>query len=370
MEAENGSPVVVAGQSRAVNLSTVERELMGLWKSVAQERADDEVQVPTRASILNLVVCSPTEDALRAAAETIPQLTIDHPCRAILIASELGSKASSLEAWASVHCRLLRPARKQVCCEEIHISAGGESVGRLPGAIPPLLIPDLPVFLWWLGEVPLEDVLFDRLSGLADRVILDSAQFEDQSKALSTLWALVDRGHGRAVVSDLNWARLDPWRELAAQLFDPPDYRPYLARINSVAVEGNTLQSFLLIGWLASRLGWKAIHNPTRLTIGMAGHDGEVVVEMEERGATDSTSEGLLSLRLMASQPPAVFSISRSDDFTCAVTVAQVSEASPLRRAVRMKPLSEMQLLSRELNSMGRDPVYEEALQAAVGLRV
>ena len=60
-------------------------------------------------------------------------------------------------------------------------------------------------------------------------------------------------------VVDLAWLRSTPWRERIAMSFDPPALRPELGRITGVAVRHHPeseVAALLLVGWLASRLGW------------------------------------------------------------------------------------------------------------------
>ena len=40
-----------------------------------------------------------------------------------------------------------------------------------------------------------------------------------------------------SAISDLNWGRITPWRELIAQFFDVTEYRPYLVNVNEIEIE-------------------------------------------------------------------------------------------------------------------------------------
>src|SRR5260370_38165406 len=69
-------------------------------------------------------------------------------------------------------------------------------------------------------------------------------------------------------MADLHWARLDPWRETIAQFFAPVARRSFLSGITSVGIDytgegrGNRIPSSVLVGWIASALGWK-LQRPT-----------------------------------------------------------------------------------------------------------
>src|SRR5437588_426774 len=76
-------------------------------------------------------------------------------------------------------------------------------VVRLPGAvtmltsgaatratatlIQPLLKPDLPVYLWWLGDPPEDETILRKLTDLSSRVIVDSNSFLAPEQSISSL---------------------------------------------------------------------------------------------------------------------------------------------------------------------------------------
>src|SRR5918992_510353 len=93
------------------------------------------------------------------------------------------------------------------------------------------------------------------LLGLAQVVLLDSLDLPDPRAALQRAGEMA----ARAYVVDLAWLRSAPWRERIAATFDPPAWRPALRELKSVTVrhrEGSEVSAALVVGWLASRLGW------------------------------------------------------------------------------------------------------------------
>jgi hypothetical protein len=92
---------------------------------------------------------------------------------------------------------------------------------------------------------------------------VDSARFDAPYRSFLDLTSLVSHSHQRLGVGDLQWARLEPWRESIAQFFAPMDRRPFMKGISEIGVDysgegrGNRVAAALLIGWLASALGWK-----------------------------------------------------------------------------------------------------------------
>ena len=78
---------------------------------------------------------------------------------------------------------------------------------------------------------------FDQILRVTQHVIVDSARFAATGADLRALAAWLEKYSGRIRLSDLNWARATPWREVMAQCFDSPDRRPYLGRIRELRIE-------------------------------------------------------------------------------------------------------------------------------------
>ena len=76
----------------------------------------------------------------------------------------------------------------------------------------PLLIHDLPTLVWWPGDPPFADPVFDQLVELSDKLIIDSSDFSDLLVGYRRLANL----RRRSGVGDLAWKRLGWWQELTA----------------------------------------------------------------------------------------------------------------------------------------------------------
>src|SRR2546428_594804 len=120
---------------------------------------------------------------------------------------------------------------------------------------------------------------FEALPSLADRLIFDSADFARPDQVLPAIARVSEQARGRFGITDLNWTRLTPWREIVSTFFDVPAYRPFLDVITGVRVgfavdmDGRDIhpsQALLFVGWLASRLGWRATQSPAPAEAG--GH--------------------------------------------------------------------------------------------------
>ncbi|GAB4190380.1 MAG: glucose-6-phosphate dehydrogenase assembly protein OpcA [Roseiflexaceae bacterium] len=354
----------------SVDIRAIERELTVLWQQ-ANENHPDAV---TRVCVLNLVAVARSGRAAEAVTETIARLNARHPNRAILV-SALPEQAGApgLEAWVQAHCRLPAPGRPQVCCEQITITARGAAAGQAAGVVLPLLVPDVPVMLWWPRGEPFDDPLFDRVAALADRIIVDSASFDDGETGLGRTAQAFGRG---LPVSDMAWGRLTPWRELTAQFFDAPALLPHLAEIETLVVEVETgaegpldrTPALLMVGWLASRLGWQPADSTAlgrdQLAFELRRADGTpVAVELRPAPPREDLLDRLASLTLRCAHGS--FSITRNDQPETALARADVEGMAPLERVVRLERQREDDLLAEELRLLGHDHGYEGALRMA-----
>ena len=266
---------------------------------------------------------------------------------------------------SSAHCH--RKAGRQICCEQITLQAAGAGKGMMPGTVLQLLVGDMPVYTVWRRQDLASAALLDPLCDLTDRLIVNSAIFEDPIARIAELKQLIARESGPCV-ADIEWGRLEPWREALASFFDIPALREYLARIARVAVTscgpvsgaGRTAASAYLVGWLASRLGWRPTERPTEwvrpdggrveceLTHDTDGPDGRVVAARLELGSDDA---------------PVVFEAERTPRDSAFVRLAvQAPGSCPLPRRIMLPPRDEVALLCGALQRAGADPLYEQAL--------
>src|SRR5204863_7128808 len=129
------------------------------------------------------------------------------PSRVILVRASAAAAEQRLEAWVSARCRLTDEGRRHLCSEEIRIEAAGPALAEAPSLVLSLLAPDVPSALFWSAELETAGDLLPEWCGAADRFVIDSARFRDNSgfaRFLSTLTAL----SRRPVPGDLHWQRL------------------------------------------------------------------------------------------------------------------------------------------------------------------
>jgi glucose-6-phosphate dehydrogenase assembly protein OpcA len=380
-------------EQRDTTVRAIAGHLSSLWDAPTAPQGSGSVVTEkglphARASVLNLIVTVVDSAAADRVVQTLMGLGVRHPSRAIVLVPEHGTGEAPLDARISTHCHDAIGGGDRVCYEEVVLSVRGEAAYHLNGIVAPLLIHDLPTHVWWPGDPPFNDPVFDQLVELGDRLLLDSADFRDLLTGLRRLGTL--RRHSG--VGDLAWERLTWWQELTAQFFDAPRFRRYLPNLSRLRIQyavptpaadrhdeddevapgvaAPMSQALLYAGWIATRLGWRRYRTTRAIADGafqlrLEGRH-EMVDLMVEPVATDAVRPGeLLSVRLrsLGETGAAEFIIDRDGDDAMVATNADGMTA--LLRRVGMATPRESELLASQLTVDMIDKVYEDALRAA-----
>ncbi|MGI8999889.1 MAG: glucose-6-phosphate dehydrogenase assembly protein OpcA [Candidatus Limnocylindria bacterium] len=341
-----------------------------------------------RASVLNLIVTVVDEAAADRVVHTLVGLGVRHPSRAIVLVPHQSSAGAPLDARVSTHCNAVPGGGDRLCYEEVVLTVRGEAAEHLSGIVAPLLIHDLPTHIWWPGDPPWGDPVFEQLIEMGDRVIIDSGDFTDLLGGLRRTSSL----RRRSGVGDLSWERLAWWQELTAQFFDAPRFRRYLPNLSRLHVRyavpppasrrrdededvapgtpAPMAQALLYAGWIATRLGWRRHRTIAPLADGglrlrLEGRH-EMIDLLIEPTITDDVRPGeLISVRLrsLGETGAAEFIIDRDGDDAMVATNADGMTA--LLRRVAMDSQREPELLSSQLIMDVADPIYADALRAA-----
>lgn len=369
----------IVGEAVAVDVAAVEAELTSLWQSAAEPH--DAEGAVMRACVLNLLVYVEDEESLATASGVIAEITRYHPCRAIVLTRHAFAEAHAITAWVSAHCRLPVAGSKQVCCEQITLAAGQLAFEELHSTVLPLLVSDLPVYLWWRGRADFSSHLLRSLLQNCDRVLVDSASFLQPERELAELARVVSGQQGYTAVVDLAWSRTLLWRGLTAQFFDSPDLRPALGMLRDVVIDyaadskPNPIQALLICGWLLSRLRWQ-ISKVQPEGAGIRAIEctrGDSAIRLRMQATTDPASgpaKGeLLSISLTTLADPALcFSITRAHGTSSIVTHVSQGQSTLQHRVAHMAAPGDAQLLCGELEVVGRDRAFEDALLMAVSI--
>lgn len=227
-------------------LGAIEAALREMLK---ERHAENESFAPAR--VLNMV-CVVDREWGGEIANRLRQVGRYHASRTVVLAVEPGRQ--KLDAVAMIASDVQPKAGEYALLREtVIVDVGDKHLKALDTIVDPLVIPDLPTVLWSPhGHRQAVDVLLP----LAQVVLLDSVDEPDLHEALERAQELARK----AYVVDLAWLRSTPWRERVAATFDPAHLRPELQTISAVTIRhhpDSTAAALLLIGWLASRLGWE-----------------------------------------------------------------------------------------------------------------
>jgi glucose-6-phosphate dehydrogenase assembly protein OpcA len=384
-------------EANGTDVETIAAQLARLWGLPETIGDNGEARVTekglphSRTSVLNLIVTVVDAAAAERVVRMMMSLGIRHPSRAIVLVADPEARGDALDARISTHCHVA-PAMEdeRICYEEVILTVRGEAAEHLAGVVAPLLIHDLPTFVWWPGDPPFAHLVFDQLVEVSDRLVIDSSDFSD---LLLGMRRLANLRH-RCGVGDLSWERLSVWQERIAQFFDAPRFRRYLPNLNRMIcryavpedhprkprkarddspdeVASPMAQAALLAGWLAARLEWRRYRTLEPLTsrgfkLRLEGRHEMVDLQVEPEVTNRVAPGELTSVRLRAygETGAAEFIIDRTGDEATIATNADGMTAL-LRRVVMETPQG-AELLSSQLTANPKDPVYESALRAAV----
>jgi glucose-6-phosphate dehydrogenase assembly protein OpcA len=375
---ESTTQVSVAKGIDAVKL---EKELNAMWAEMSAPEGEGQSAGVVRACVLNLVVYVASPEERGEVDELLGAVVERHPCRALVLVADRGAKEMRLEAFVSTRCQLSSRGSKRICGEQITIEAAGAAVGTASTAVAPLLVPDVPVFLWWKDIPDYDDRLFNRLAGMADRVVIDSASFDQPHADMLRLAQLLEGGALR--MSDLNWGRLTSWRSLVASFWDVADYRESLSQIDKVVIEYDppdrsheqiAPKALLALGWIAASLGWEVTSDGStlandggRFRLRGGGHDIEAVL-----AATDDVAgrDGLVTSLTISTAAGDEFFVELLLEEGKLKTGARLhgGDGHTVGRVLGYEARTEGQRLSCELDILTKDEVYEKAVRSAARL--
>jgi glucose-6-phosphate dehydrogenase assembly protein OpcA len=347
----------VIGESR--------QALAGGWMSVGQIerelgklRTNDDGTLALRSSVLNLIVVT-DEASADQITDSVSKLAGRHPARAVVFIADPEGEWN-VDVGLSAFCNV-RGGGAQVCAEQVTIHAEGPPAMHLESLAGPLLVPDLPVFLWYPGEFSPRSVGFAAMADLADRIIVDSAASESHEACLREIAALTEDPEMPAI-GDLQWVGLSPWRSLLADTFDAPERVGYLQEIERAEVlyaPGGENRALLLVGWLASALGWKP-ESIDGQNIEFTGPSGDIAVVI----SPDSPDARLRRIRLYS--PEYSFQVSRHRALSDVRTTVMRGDELLAERTVHLGSFDLGVLVGEELRYRGRDEAYEGSLRKVV----
>jgi glucose-6-phosphate dehydrogenase assembly protein OpcA len=199
-------------------------------------------------------------------------------------------------------------------------------------------------------------------------------------------------------VKDLNWSRLTVWREMVADLFDDPRRLELLRSVRSLRVvygaedtyerpdrslPPSAARALLAAGWLGSRLGWEPVGDPWEeeddgwaVDLNDPSADGRVVrLMLVHRPLSPTVPGGLVSIEIALREAEtgdagetSLIRVGRMGESCVCESRVEEQGITTTTRKVDIAPTPEDRLLAEELDQLGPDSVFEEALEFAVTL--
>lgn len=359
-----------------VDLTTVDHQINELRKDLS--RRLDEVS-PVVTHVFNLVVYTDSVELAEQVASDLASVSRRHPSRAIILIADRWHQESPIDAEVRLMCSPATGEGPPLCFEQVFVTVQGRAADHLASVVVPLLMPEVPTYLWWPGQPLFGHRLFHRLLASADQLVIDSGQFRSPGDGLNDLARLCS---GRYGVNDINWARLKPWREIIAQFFDAPQLTPYayaIKRISIVFGQGDgdygksTAGLLLMLGWVASELGMEPETTldtvATRdVSLSLLQANSLIDIDVNFRDVGKAVGGKLMSMELRAQTkdgPEAVFFVRRSSDLLHAHVSMRVGSNSEVKRVVALDIKEDPVLLADELAAAGHDRLYERVVEMA-----
>jgi hypothetical protein len=303
---------------------------------------------------------------LEQAQQVVSQVVRSVPCRTLLVVPRDGGEAG-IVADISLH---RSEASGPPIGDAVVLEATGGGREWLPENVERLALADLPVCLWWVGDLPDFDRLFDRLSQSVDVIVVNSGEMD--LRDLQKLSEIAARSQDRFALTDLTWFRLRPLQELIARFFDD---EAGLSRLTSVKrlrivyapreneADVASTQAGLLLGWMANALSLKVSGAQWRRGEGWGEATfGDVVVRFEQGRRADVPSGTILHVALEADA--ARFEVMRQEDPHILCWSREVPGAPMPPQTVRSVIPDEAKLLVRCLERPKRDPLLEASLHS------
>ena len=352
----------------AISAQIIEKDLTDLWKSPADGKS--KTLGLQRVYTTNLVVYATDHEEGYRTDQILNDLAEKHPGRYILIRPAADTSEAPLRHYILGHCLFGNGKEKRVCCDLIKLVAQKEVIENLYGFTFSLLMPDLPVEFWWPGNLPYQNVFFDKMAEQSGRVWVDSSKFKDPIKSLARLSAFWHSRYPHTLLGDLNWTRIQRWRSLIAELFDG-EWSKYLKDVKRVSIafgeRTSPTRGFYLACWLASQLGWK--YTGKRITdfpvqLNFEGPNGNVDIILKPVPVQDIKRDRIFAVGLTTEGEKAgVFTVIRNEDPHSVTAKTEINGKTAFSRVVSFEHLHSNELLNVGLKHLEPDAIWMKTLQ-------
>jgi glucose-6-phosphate dehydrogenase assembly protein OpcA len=192
------------------------KELGELWTTMGKPESSDEQLHDggvLRACAMTLISFVDDEEDAAALSETLAGLMKEHPSRAVVVRVKEGE--DSLSARVFAQCWMPFGHRRQICCEQVEITASIDCLAEVAAIVGPLAVPDLPRVILLRSARVVRSGAIRKILPLGDKIVVDSARAG--APGFGELGGLLESGH---IVGDLSWTRITEIRSLLAQILE------------------------------------------------------------------------------------------------------------------------------------------------------
>jgi len=166
-----------------------------------------------RACSMTLICFADDEEEPASLDEMFASLMREHPSRMIVV--RLRDGEDELAARVSSRCWMPFGQRRQICCEQVDVTASIDRLADVASIVAPLAAPDLPRVIVLRSARIVRAGALRKILPLGDKIIVDSSR--PGAPGFGEIGGLLDAGH---TTGDLSWTRLTPIRALLAQLVE------------------------------------------------------------------------------------------------------------------------------------------------------
>ena len=159
---------------KTVRMDEIEEVLASLWKMSADNMRTGQ-NTNVRTSVLNLIICAPDIESAHRASALLRHLSSTLLGRVTVLVLDRSSDApAAITTWVTLRCFSVISDIMRHCFEQTTLLLSGRAIRSIANIVQPLLKAHLPVYLWWLGDPPDNETIFNDLVEL--RVKEDTAQ--------------------------------------------------------------------------------------------------------------------------------------------------------------------------------------------------
>lgn len=339
---------------KEVPVSKIDKELKGLW---------EQDQASTKASLINLALYSENPDSLVENAKTSLEITREHACRALLITLDRKDKKPHIRSWITAHCNLTG-GKNAICCEQVSFFIEGYSPGIVRNTLFAHLDSDLPLVVWWQGELSLS--YREGFYSQIDRLIFDSACWEKPLEQIKKIeHSLADKPS--LIVQDLAWTRTFCMRVALAAVASHPAVLSRISQMKKLQItisENAKTSGLLLLAWLTHLTGYQyqktnpATEKKEIFYTFTHPDSAPLTVCLQLKKESAAKSKGVLALQLFLDN--------------CSVSITR--EGDLLRQQIKLEKemlldqhcvadaTSDVALTSQQLSRGGKNSLYKRIL--------